>query len=152
MQIILQATHGIVSGAPSFFKRAFGGSEQEFESLLMRPHKFIFNRVWFEELGGRPEFEEYAAEANSLSPSDKHDLLAALSGFENSKYEVIRQRISNPKVARLFRFYEPLDDPAELEIREKQKAFEDAERRIRIPDDERVEDAGLELDAVLKGN
>ena len=24
MQIILQATHGVVSGAPDFFKRAFG--------------------------------------------------------------------------------------------------------------------------------
>ncbi len=131
---------------------AFGSSEQEFETLLMRPHKFIFKRVWFEELGGRPQFEEYLAEAKSMSPSDKSDLLAALSGFENSKYDTIRQGISNSKVARLFRFYEPLDDPAEREIWEKQKEFKDTERRIIVPDDERVEDAGLELETVLKEN
>jgi hypothetical protein len=66
--VFVSASHGVVSGAPTFFKRAFGGSEEEFENLLIRPHKFIFNRVWFEELGGRAEFEQYQAEARSLSP------------------------------------------------------------------------------------
>ena len=31
MQVILQATHGIVSGAPDFFRKAFGDTYEEFE-------------------------------------------------------------------------------------------------------------------------
>src|SRR4029077_8589104 len=38
MQLILQATHGVVSGDPAFFKRAFGDTVGEFADLLMRPH------------------------------------------------------------------------------------------------------------------
>jgi hypothetical protein len=145
MQIILQATHGIVSGAPSYFKRAFGDSEAKFETLLARPHKFIFNRVWFEELTGREEFEEYEAEARSLTVSDHSDLLTALSRFEKSDFDAILKSISNRKVARHFRFYQPLDHDGERDIREQQEALQ-KEKAINLPDDERVEDAGLELD------
>src|SRR5437773_3680853 len=35
LQLILQATHGIVSGEPDFFKRAFGNTSDEFEALLL---------------------------------------------------------------------------------------------------------------------
>ena len=147
MQLILHATHGIVSGAPSYFKRAFGETEEAFENLLVRPHKFIFNRVWFEELGGRAEFEEYQSRTRSLSLSDRADLLTALSGFENCKYDAIRKAISNSKVAKVFRFYEPLAPIAEREIWERQKAVKQEKVTI-LPDDERVEDAGLELDPI----
>jgi hypothetical protein len=150
MQIILQATHGIVSGAPSFFKRAFGDSEGEFENLLIRPHKFIFNRVWFEELGGRAEFEEYQSEAKELSPSDKADLLAALSAYARSEFHTAQSSISNPRVARHFRFYEPLRSSGERDIYEKQKVLQ-APKAVSLPDDERVEDAGLELDPLMRG-
>ena len=34
LQTILQATHGVVSGEPQFFKRAFGPAQAEFEDLL----------------------------------------------------------------------------------------------------------------------
>ena len=40
IQIILQATHGVVSGDPDFFKRAFGDTVHEFHELLMRPTLF----------------------------------------------------------------------------------------------------------------
>ena len=59
MQIILQATHGVVSGAPEFFKRAFGDTFDEFDDLLMRPHHFLFNREWYENEDGVEEFNEY---------------------------------------------------------------------------------------------
>src|SRR6267143_6473192 len=39
LQIILQATHGVVSGEPQFFKRAFGETEGAFHDLLLWPHK-----------------------------------------------------------------------------------------------------------------
>src|SRR6266849_8954124 len=82
MQLILQATHGVVSGAPMFFKRAFGNSYQDFESILLRPHHFIFNRDWYEHLNGRDEFEEFMSEFRHLSPTDRIELLALLSSVE----------------------------------------------------------------------
>ena len=44
MQLILQATHVVASGDPTFFKRAFGDAREEFLDLLLRPHHCIFNR------------------------------------------------------------------------------------------------------------
>jgi hypothetical protein len=144
MQIILQATHGVVSGAPQFFKRAFGDTDEAFHDLLMRPHHFIFNRFWYEDYGGRPEFEQYQTEFRALSSSDREDLLAALSNFENRKFRYIRERISNSKVRSIFRFYKPLKDGQEEEIWRKQREW--VRKTCPLPaDDERVEDAGLEL-------
>jgi hypothetical protein len=57
--------------------------------------------------------------------------------------------ISNSKIARLFRFYEPLRPSGEREIWDKQKELQEA-RTVTLPDDERVEDAGLELDPLTK--
>jgi hypothetical protein len=48
MQIILQATHGVVSGAPQFFNRAFGETSDDYVDLLLHPHHFIFNRDYYE--------------------------------------------------------------------------------------------------------
>ena len=42
MQLILQATHGVVSGAPTFFRRAFGASAEDFQALLLRQHHALF--------------------------------------------------------------------------------------------------------------
>lgn len=150
MQLILQATHGIVSGAPEFFKRAFGSTASDFESLLIRPHKFIFNRNWFEQLAGQEEFEAYTAEASALSPGDKNDLLSVLARYEQSKFDALLSTISNERVARIFRFYKPLGHEAEQEIWDLQKAVRASKSVIPIlPDDERVEDAGLEIEPLL---
>jgi hypothetical protein len=42
VQIVLQATHGVVSGEPAFYKAAFGASHDEFEEILSLPHHMIF--------------------------------------------------------------------------------------------------------------
>jgi hypothetical protein len=153
MQIILQATHGIVSGSPSYFKRAFGSTHTEFESLLIKPHKFIFNRAWFEELEGAAELAEYETEASRFTDGDRADLLKALTAFEsNGRYESARATISNSKVARLFRFYAPLAHADEAAIWHKQKELRSTKNAetVLVPDEQRVEDAGLELEAVLQ--
>lgn len=90
MQIILQATHGVVSGAPAFFKRAFGDSTDEFEEILLRPHHFIFNREWYEHLNGKAEFEAFQAEFQRLSISERRELLELLSSVEAK--DIISQR------------------------------------------------------------
>jgi hypothetical protein len=153
MQVILQATHGIVSGAPSFFRRAFGASSEEFDNLLMRPHKFIFNRVWYEELGGKPEFEAYQSELKNLSKSESADLMCLLRDFENKKYDFLLGQASNSKVSNVFTFYKPLTNDQEADIRERQSRLQPKRpKEITVPDDERVEDAGLELEPALESN
>jgi hypothetical protein len=153
IQLILHATHGIVSGAPAFFRRAFGATPNEFKDLLIKPHKFIFNRDWFEELEGRPELDAYQAEFRRLYPADRSDLLQALSGFDTcGKYQTARGGISNSKVASIFRFYQPLDDEEEADIWRRQKELRAAAlpQSVEVADDQRVEDAGLELEPILE--
>jgi len=72
MQIILQATHGIVSGEPTFFKRAYGNTFQDYERILLLPHDFIFNRDWYERFDPEDRLSEYRAE------------FAKLDGYETS--------------------------------------------------------------------
>jgi hypothetical protein len=145
MQIILQATHGIVSGSPEFFKRAFGETVDEFELLLCRPERYIFNRVWYEELGGRSEFAEYESLFSRLSLDDRLELNSLLSITLPSKFHELRTRTTNLRVRRMLELYRPLNDAEEAEIWRKCR-----EQRAKVgdtidslPEDERVEDAGL---------
>jgi hypothetical protein len=145
MQIILQATHGIVSGSPMFFKRAFGDTVGGFERLLSRPERFIFNRVWYEELGGEAEFTEYQLLFSRLSNDERAELISLLSTSTPSKFLELRTQATNRNVREILEFYRPLTDPEEAEIwrqcREQRSTL--STQAVEVPDDERVEDAGL---------
>jgi hypothetical protein len=139
MQLILQATHGVVSGAPTFFKRAFGESYSEFEDILLRPHHFIFNREWYEHLGGKGEFDEFRSEFCRLSESDRLELTALLSSVGPKEFAFLPTQTANSRVRKILPFYKPLPKSDESRIWALQK-----ERVVlALPDDERVEDAGL---------
>ena len=142
MQIILQATHGVVSGAPAFFKRAFGDSHDEFEEILLRPHHFIFNREWYERLSGKAEFEEFSQRFQRLSLDERGELLALLSSVEPKDISTLPKHTTNPKLKAILAFYKPLPKTEEARIWAIQK---DSETTM-IPEDERVEDAGLSDD------
>ena len=77
-QIMLQATHGVVSGSNEFFHRAFGESFEEFERLLALPHAFIFHRDFYEHGNGRPLLDEYHAILRHLAPRQRAELIALL--------------------------------------------------------------------------
>jgi len=139
MQLILQATHGVVSGAPVFFKRAFGDSYSEFEDILLRPHHFIFNRDWYERLSGKSEFHEFTTQFTRLSSSDKGELLGLLSSVEPREIRGLPKKTSNSKLRSILRFYKPLSKDEEARIWANQKSIEYPS----VPDDERVEDADL---------
>jgi hypothetical protein len=145
MQIILQATHGVVSGAPDFFRRAFGGSATEFENLLGRPEKYLFNRDWYEELGGKSEFEEFQSEFSRLSSEDRSELIRLLSSSVPSKFKLLHMSTQNPSVRSILRWYNPLSDLEEVEIWKRSASAKVTTKKssFNIPDDERVEDAGL---------
>lgn len=139
MQLILQATHGVVSGNPEFFIEAFGDSEERFEELLMYPHHFIFNRFWYKHGGGRPEFEEYQSKMLGLSPSEKYTLVQLLSSCDPRDFSGLVRLTSSSKLRNVLMHYIPLAKDVEARL----WAERAGARECEIPDDERVEDAGL---------
>jgi len=152
MQLILQATHGIVSGAPDYFRHAFGDTFEHFENILMRPQHFIFNRNWYERQSGRPTFDAYNAQMRKLSEADRAELVGLLSAHDPSQFASAFKDCSNRNVGSLGKFYAPL--PKEYE-----RAIWDEQRKMKvnpgpaetIPQDELVEDAGLYEDDVEAG-
>ena len=78
-QIMLQATHGVVSGSNKFFLRAFGRSEEGFERLLALPHAFIFQRDFYEHGEGRPVLDEYLALLRRATKAQRTELIGLLS-------------------------------------------------------------------------
>jgi hypothetical protein len=149
MQLILQATHGVVSGAPAFFRRAFGDSVEAFEELLLRPHHYIFNREWFERLRGRAEFEEYRKAFRKLSQSQRVELLNLLSSCEPRNIKSLASKVADSQLKRILPHYVGLSKTREEEIWAAQKVAP-RETVLEVPDDERVEDAGLNEPALLK--
>jgi hypothetical protein len=145
MQIILQATHGVVSGAPKFFKRAFGNTVGEFEGILLRPHQFTFNREWYETKGGKAELEEYRAELSKLSISERAELLFLLSSTSPRGFVRLPLQTQSQRIKRVLRFYVPLSEAEERRIWARQRANSPSMDSL-LPEDERVEDAGLSDD------
>lgn len=143
MQLILQATHGVVSGAPDFFKRAFGDTAADFERILMLPQDFIFNRDWFEFQGGRGEFDEFNATFGRLTGEEKAELLTLLSSCDPSDWIELPDKAASAHVKAILPFYvlRPKD-----EMRKVWQMQRVSPRDTMVPDDERVEDAGLQAD------
>jgi len=142
-QMILQATHGVVSGEPAFFKRAFGEGHAEFESILMRPHHFIFNREWYENGRGRAEFDQYIACLAKLSETGKSELLYLLSSAEARFIKHLPKQANDPRVKEILKFYAPLPEEKEIRIWSARKPkFRSPDQGL--PEDQHVEDAGLE--------
>jgi hypothetical protein len=149
LQIIFQATHGVVSGHPTFFKRAFGGTQTDFDALLLRPHHFIFNRDWYETLDGKREFDQYQRDVNRLSASDKEELLGLLSSCDPRNFGKLSQHTSNARLGNILEYYHPLGKQEEAMIWERQRALAVSKTsELGLAPDEFVEDAGLEDDPV----
>ncbi len=147
LQLILQATHGVVSGHSNFFKRAFGDNIAEFEDLLLRPHHFIFNRDWYESGKGLDEFSEYHAIFRRLGPVQRHELLALLSSCDPRHFVKLPGQTRDSQLRRVLRFYVPLAKEVETRIWASQRGGEADD--VDVPEDERVEDAGLAEDWLM---
>lgn len=146
MQIILQATHGVVSGEPSFFRRAFGDTVQEFEAILALPHDMIFYRDWYERLDGRAEYDEYLAKAARLSPERRLELKALLSSCDPRHYSGLADLTDDDAIRAILPFYIPRSKEETSSIRQRQAAWSEVAADLNVPEDERVEDAGLDAD------
>jgi hypothetical protein len=151
VQLVLQATHGVVSGEPDFYKAAFGASHQEFEDILFRPHHMIFSRHWYERYDGRGELDDYRAVLHRVSSSERAELIEFLSARMPADYA--RDLRELPKnLRRLAQFYVPISKYSEAEIRRMQQDRLKSERtaHMGLTSEEIVEDAGLEDDEVVR--
>ncbi|RWG50496.1 MAG: radical SAM protein [Mesorhizobium sp.] len=148
MQIVLQATHGVVSGAPDFFKRAFGDTAEEYERILLRPHDFIFNREWYERLGGQAEFDEYQSQFSRLDSYERAELLELLSSCDPRDFANLTTQATSARVKNVLRFYVPVPKDQLYRIWEKQQENRLAKlpAGFGVPEDELVEDAGLDAE------
>jgi hypothetical protein len=112
---------------------------------MLRPERFLFNRVWYEDLDGKPEFEEFDAMFHRLSSDEKSELQHLLSrGARRDAAGLVGQATSS-KVNRILPFYVPMpkDEEAKIWNEMKLRKISRASEKIEIPADELVEDAGL---------
>lgn len=151
-QIMLQATHGIVSGNPSFFLHAYGQNNEAFKRLLSLPHAFIFHREYYENGAGRPLRDEYEVLRSRLSQSQETQLIHLLSGPIESKglrqqyYKgLIEDANNDSKVSEIIRFHMLDTNSVDKSTDERiLTLFKDINPDPAMPDqDEIVEDAGL---------
>jgi hypothetical protein len=146
-QIILQATHGVVSGAPKFFKHAFGANKNEFLDLLLSPHAFIFHREWYERQGGKDEKTAFQFLFNKLSPDDKKELAEFLGGTYLLGPGKMQLLCKNDNLNPLIPFYKKIDDELSSSVYKMKKkwAAKVLKEMPNLPTEKRVEDAGLDV-------
>jgi len=146
MQIILQATHGVVSGEPTFFRAAFGDTYEDYVRLLARPQHMLFNREWYERGPDHAQLEDYEAQLRALSAAQRAEMMDFLSSNDPSRFESERGSVADRQVRGILEHHVP---PA--------KAFEReiwAARRTGmsfLPNaEELVEDAGLDEEIIIE--
>ena len=149
-QIMLQATHGVVSGNPSFFTRAYGDTEEEFQYLLTLPHAFIFHRQHYETGEGRAVRDEYEGIRGRMSEGQTQQLIELLSGSQRAKklsrenYARLAQDRSIDHLVREAIRFHILDTKDRMDEREVSAAFSRLNPDPVLPmEEEFVEDAGL---------
>ncbi|MBF2759076.1 MAG: radical SAM protein [Ectothiorhodospiraceae bacterium AqS1] len=147
-QIILQATHGVVTGNPSFFSHAFGETMEKFLELLALPHAFIFQRVYFFEGNGRPVLDEFNRTWRSLSETQRDDLMELLCRAHDSSLpsttrmvryaSLLSDKTIDTKLRNILNIYAQYSDTKGYRMSINQPPLIDD-----IPEEARVEDAGL---------
>ena len=144
-QIILQATHGVVSGSPTFFKHAFGDTVEEFQHILSLPHDFIFNREWFERFDPEQRLPAFRTEFAKLTDTERAQLVELLSTCGPSEFEGLSKLAPTRALKRILQFYVPIakDDLRAIWSVQSEIAPSEVVTETDLAEDERVEDAGL---------
>jgi hypothetical protein len=150
LQIVLQATHGVVSGEPDFFKRAFGDTQNDFANILAMPHDFIFNRDWYERFDGKAELEDFRGAYSRLSKDQRTDLVTLLSSCDPREFATLARGVADPRLRAALHFYIPVPKDELTRIWKKQKLLvaDDRQLQVGLTEEEIVEDAGLENDVL----
>ena len=155
-QIVLQATHGVVSGNPVYFKRAFGDTQEEFAQLLSMPHHMIMQRDYYDFHEGKGEKERYLSLVGGMTANQRHDLLGSLAQITSSGFHELDNLIAcatDSKVKETLVLYRPISNELQSHIQEVVRSAKLHPGNVidLIPvEDERVEDAGLHEDEPAK--
>ena len=126
--------------------KAFGDTEDEFINILRLPHKFIFNRDWYEMYEGRAEYDEFMSEFNKLSEDEINELMTFVSSHKNSEIANNINYLSSTNLKNITHYYKNLSGDESRKIWDKQKTIKANKLNIFMTDDEIVEDAGLDHD------
>ena len=148
MQTILQATHGVVSGEPVFFRRAFGGSYAEYERILAMPNDFVFNRDWYEHGAGQGRHRDWTSAYAKLTATDRAELMSLLSSCDPRRFVGLPDKTTTTTVRDILPFYVPMDKDKLFAIWAAKRAGKanDGVPQGGLAEDEFVEDAGLDDD------
>ena len=92
VQAILNSTHGKIGKGRTFFFKAFGRDEPEFEELLKMPEAFIIKR-WDAEISGLTDAWRKAYAALSETERSTVDRLVDAYDFETDKTQHYSARI-----------------------------------------------------------
>ena len=147
-QIMLQATHGVVSGSNEFFLRAFGKNQEEFERLLELPHAFIFQRDFYETGGGRGVLDEYLALLRRATNAQRAELIGVLSEtlLVRPRHQAFLRLLSDTSTDQIIRElarFHAIDTKA-AKVTDIAEVFPELTPDHMIPEpDTLVEDAGL---------
>ncbi len=107
IQAVLNSTKGKVGKGLSFFKKAFGADEEEFEKLLYMPEAMIIYRLYFEDTGITQKWWECFCSLN------ENQLTQAKEIIHTNIFDSYEETISDPKVLELLSFYKITRDDAE---------------------------------------
>ena len=147
-QLILQATHGVVSGSPDYFRYAFGETADEFMSILSMPHKMITHRRYYGELDGKPDLDDYLHLIGGMTDEQRNKYNEGLSKITSGRMEDIDDltyHTIDQRVQFAFCAHSPLTPRQYKKIsaltkQSKPPTFDTGED---MPVEEIVEDAGL---------
>lgn len=107
IQAVLNSTKGKVGKGVSFFEKAFGANEEEFEKLLYMPEAMIIYRLYFEETGIT---DEWWQQFRKLTPEQ---LELAKPIIHSNIFDSYEETISDPEVLKLLAFYRIRREEAE---------------------------------------
>ena len=109
VQAILNSTKGKIGRGRSFFYKAFGHNEEEFNELLEMPESFILYRYFFESLGDQYHHSTdnwkicYDDCMQTLDEQEKEKIIQAI--HNNDFSETVKEQFTNQKSRRLIEFY-----------------------------------------------
>jgi len=110
IQAVLNATKGKIGIGKTFFEKAFGVDEAEFERILHMPEAFIIYRFHFE---GTGQTDRWWKEYSKLSPKHKDIANKVIYANDFSDVEIHRKI---PAVYSVLRYYTISRDKAEQEL------------------------------------
>ena len=99
IQVILNATKGKIGKGKSFFYKAFGKDEEEFNKLLYMPDTFILFRFFFEKEGYTADWWKAF---NDLTPNE---LVEAKQIIEKNIFKDISFKTNNENILKVLKYY-----------------------------------------------